>query len=119
MSKIKSALTVAFGILMMLGGAMHFVNPEMYNAFIPDFMPKNLVNYISGLVEIIVGVFVFIPLYRSLGTFGILLMMVAFLPLHVADVFKENPAIGSHQLALIRLPLQFILIWWAWYIHKK
>jgi len=35
------------------------------------------------------------------------------------DVFKENPAIGSHQLALIRLPLQFVLILWAWFIAKK
>jgi uncharacterized membrane protein len=42
------------------------------------------------------------------------LLMIAFLPLHIVDVFKDNPAIGSTTLAYIRLPIQFILIYWAW-----
>jgi uncharacterized membrane protein len=46
-------------------------------------------------------------------------MMLAFLPLHILDVFKENPAIGSHEAALVRLPLQFVLILWAWFIKKR
>jgi len=46
-------------------------------------------------------------------------MMLVFLPLHIIDIFKENPAIGSHQAAIIRLPVQFLFIAWAWYIHKK
>jgi len=60
-----------------------------------------------------------IPRYRSLGTLGILLLMLAFLPLHVMDVFSDQPAIESHQLALIRLPIQFVFILWAWFINKK
>jgi uncharacterized membrane protein len=104
---------------MILGGVMHFINPEMYKPFIPVFLPKDLVNYASGVLEIMVGIAAMIPQYRSSGTLGILLLMLAFLPLHLIDVFKENPAIGSHQMALIRLPLQFVFILWAWFINKK
>jgi hypothetical protein len=44
--------------------------------------------------------------------------MVLFLPLHIIDIFKETPAVGSHQAALIRLPFQFLFIAWAWYIKR-
>ena len=119
MVKFKLILTFLFGGIMIPAGLMHFINPEMYNLFIPDFLPKDLVNYVTGMIEIAAGVGAIIPRYRSMGTLGILLLMLAFLPLHLIDVFKENPAIGSHQAALIRLPIQFILILWAWFIHKK
>jgi uncharacterized membrane protein len=119
MPKFKIILTYLFGLFMISGGAMHFINPEMYNPFIPDFLPKDLVNYASGVLETMVGVAAMIPRYRSYGTLGILLLMLAFLPLHVMDVFSDQPAIGSHQLALIRLPIQFVFIAWAWLINKK
>ncbi len=119
MKIFKLVLTYLFGAFMIFGGINHFIKPEMYAPFIPDFLPSLAINYFTGIVEIVVGVGVFIPRFRSMATLGILLLMLVFLPLHVFDVFKENPAIGSHQAALIRLPLQFILIAWAWFIHKK
>jgi uncharacterized membrane protein len=119
MKNIKYILTIFFGVFMILGGIVHFVKPEMYLPFIPEFLPATLVIYASGAAEILIGICVFIPRFRSLGTLGILVLMVAFLPLHIADVFKEHPAIGTHQMALVRLPLQFVLIAWAWFIHKK
>lgn len=119
MQKFKLTLTLLFGAIMILGGMMHFINPEMYYPFIPDFLPKNLVNYAAGMLEMAAGIGAMIPRYRATGTLVILLLMLAFLPLHIIDVFKENPAIGSEQAALIRLPIQFVLIFWAWFIHKK
>ncbi len=117
MNTLKLILTFLFGIFMILAGVNHFIKPEMYAPFIPDFLPNVAVNYLTGIAEIVVGIGVFIPRFRSLATLGILTMMLLFLPLHVIDVFKENPAIGSHQVALIRLPIQFLFILWAWYIH--
>lgn len=119
MNKFKTALTFLFGLFMIFAGLMHFINPEMYNPFIPDFLPQDIINYASGIAEIIMGIGTFTTKYRSWATLGIFVLMLAFLPLHVMDVFKENPAIGSHQLALIRLPLQFFLILWAWFINKN
>jgi uncharacterized membrane protein len=119
MKNLKLILTYLFGAFMIFGGINHFIKPEIYAPFIPDFLPSLVINYLTGIVEIAVGVCVFIPRNRSMATLGILLMMLVFLPLHIFDVFKENPAIGSHQVALIRLPVQFLFIAWAWFIHRK
>jgi uncharacterized membrane protein len=110
-------LTLLFGALMIVGGAAHFISPAMYDAFLPEFLPRRPLNLLGGAVEIAAGAAVFIPRFRRWGTLGILILMVAFLPLHVLDAFRAQPAIGSHQAALIRLPVQLLLIAWAWAIH--
>lgn len=119
MKTVKLILTYLFGAFMVYGGINHFLKPEMYYPFFPDFLPKAALNYLVGALEIVVGVAVFIPRFRALGTLAILWMMLAFLPLHIVDVFRENPAVGTHQIALIRLPVQFVFILWAWFIHRK
>ena len=119
MKTVKLILTFLFGIFIFVAGVNHFIKPEVFFPFIPDILPEAGTNYVAGILEIMVGVGVFIPRFRSWATLGILVMMLAFLPIHIIDVFKEKPAIGSHQIALIRLPLQFVLILWAWLIHKK
>ena len=116
---IKLILTFLLGAFMIYGGVNHFLKPAMYFPFIPDFLPKEAVNYLAGIAEIVVGVCAFIPKFRSWGTLGILILMVLFLPLHIMDVFKESPAIGTHKAALIRLPFQFLFIAWAWFINRK
>lgn len=115
---IKKILTLLLGAFMVYAGISHFRKPEIFLPFIPDFFPKEGFNYLVGITEIIVGIGTFIPKFRAQAAWGILFLMVTFLPLHIIDVFKENPAIGTHQAALIRLPFQFVLIGWAWYISK-
>ncbi len=44
--------------------------------------------------------------------------VLTFLPVHIADVFRETPAIGNHQAALIRLPFQFVFILWGWAVTR-
>ncbi|MDP8078912.1 hypothetical protein [Phocoenobacter skyensis] len=46
------------------------------------------------------------------------MMFWVFLPIHISDVFMENPAIGTHKLALIRVPIQFVFIGWAWVVYR-
>ena len=119
MKLTKLILTIIFAIFMIYGGVNHFLKPDMYLPFIPIELPGLAIVYFSGVVEVAIGAGALIPKTRSWSTLGILILMIAFLPLHVIDVFKANPAVGSHQIALIRLPIQFVLIAWAWFIHKK
>jgi uncharacterized membrane protein len=118
MKIFKLILTYLFGAFMIFGGVNHFLKPAMYLPFVPDFLPAEAINYLSGIAEIVCGLGVFIPKFRSWATLGILVMMLVFLPLHIWDVFKEKPAIGSHEATLIRLPVQFLFIAWAWFIWK-
>jgi uncharacterized membrane protein len=117
--QLKNFLSSAFGIFMILGGIIHFINPEMYYPFLPDTFPKAFIIYASGVLETAIGVGVFIKRWRVFSIKAIFILMIIFLPLHVIDVFKENSAIGSKLLAYIRLPLQFVLIYWAYFIQEK
>ena len=114
----KIIVSVLFAVLTIGAGIIHIVHPAVYYPFIPDFLPKDLVNYVVGVLEIAIGVGIAVPRFRSRGVFGFFLLMIAFLPLHIIDVFSAHPAIGSPSLALIRLPLQFALIGAAWWVYK-
>jgi uncharacterized membrane protein len=119
MKIFKLVLTILFGILLILGGISHFMNPLMYAGFFPEFAMNKVINIVAGVVEIGLGLGALIPRFRPTATIGIFLLMLVFLPLHVIDVFRGDPAVGSHQVALIRLPVQFVLILWAWFISRK
>lgn len=116
---MKKIGTIVFGLLMLFTGAMHFIKPEIYNPFISDFLPKLAVNYATAVVEILIGVGMFIPSLKSKASMVFLLLMIAFLPLHIADVFRQNPAIGNLTVAYIRLPLQFVLIYLAYLLWRS
>jgi uncharacterized membrane protein len=115
---MQKILTLVLGLIFVTAGLMHFIRPEVYNPFIPDDFPKLAVNYATGVVEFVLGIGLFVPGYRRLAALGIFLLMIAFLPLHLIDAFREDPAIGSKTIAYIRLPLQFVMIYWPWYIRK-
>ena len=119
MKYLKLGLTFLFGAFMIFGGVNHFLKPEMYYPFIPDFLPQSFITLASGVLEIILGIGAFIPATRPKATMGIFILMIIFLPLHIWDVFKEHPAIGSHLAAIIRVPVQFLFIFITWYISKK
>lgn len=105
------------GALMIVAGIQHFRDPAMYGPIIPDPLPKDIIAYLSGAVEILLGAGLFIRRLRPLASLGVLILMIIFLPLHLADVFRDAPAMGSKLLAYIRLPLQFVLIGWAWSVY--
>ncbi len=113
--RISSFVLASFIIL---GGITHFIQPSLFLLFIPEFLPGNLINYLTGGAEIFIGFIFFFRPARLFATWAILFMMIAFLPLHIIDVFLDNPAIGSKTLAYIRLPLQFVLIYWAWKTNR-
>jgi len=115
----KLILTLAFAAILILAGFNHFINPKIYSPFIPDWMPLILTNILTGIVELGLGIGLLFKKYRKQAAFGVFLLMIAFLPLHFIDVFKDHPAIGSKTVAMIRLPLQFVLIYWAWYIFQQ
>ena len=119
MKVIWKVLQVLLAIFMIYAGIQHFIKPLFYAPFVPDFLPYEMgIIYISGLLEIILGVFLLIPKYAKLASTGVFLLMLVFLPIHIWDVFSETPAIGSQKAALIRLPVQLLFIGWAFKIRQ-
>lgn len=112
-------LKVVFGILFLFASLVHFAKPSLYKHFIPNFLPKLAVNYIIGLVEFLLGLGLFFNQTTRVSALGIFFLTVMFLPIHVWDLTKERPAIGSKKMAIIRIPIQFILMLCGWIIYIK
>lgn len=113
--KIWSVVLIIMAIFIIYGGINHFIKPEFYIPFVPSFLGfKTVIIYVSGVVEIGIGLLLLIKKYRGVGAFSLLLLMLVFLPIHIWDIFSDTPAIGSHQAALIRLPIQLVFIGIAW-----
>ena len=98
-----------------LAGLLHFIRPNMYHGIIPPYFPnpKALV-YISGGFEVALGVGLLLEETRQPSAWGIILMLLAFFPVHIymlqSDRFKKLP-----RWALwLRIPLQLLLIVWAY-----
>ena len=119
MKLTKQIIGIVLALLLILSGIGHFMNPEMYLALTPDFLPKSIVNVLVGGMEIVLGIGVFIPSMRRLALLGIFLLMIVFLPIHILDALKETPVIGSKTIALVRIPIQFVLIYLPWFARKE
>lgn len=96
-------------------GFFHFIKPRIYLKIMPSYMPtpKALVFW-SGVAEIMLALGLLFNETRTISIYGIVLMLLVFLPVHVYMI-KENPKkIGVPRwFSIARFPLQFVLIWWA------
>ncbi len=119
LKKVALSLTFLLAFFMIFAGINHFLKPEMYFPFIPDFLFPKIVNYLVGILEVGLGIGVVVRSIRQKATLGIFLLLLMFLPIHLVDVFSEAPIIGNGKLALLRLAVQFVLLFWAWFVYRK
>ena len=102
-----------------LAGINHFVHPDFYIKMLEGFLPyPAALNMISGAIEIILGIGVMLPQTRKISAWGIVLLLIAVFPANINMALHPNEwnlsAIGLY----IRLPIQLLLIWWA-YVYTK
>jgi len=119
-SRLRAAALVALGLLFIAAGANHFLNPGFYLRIMPPWLPahRELVA-LSGALEILGGVAVFVAPARPWAGWGLILLLVAVFPanLHMAlnpELFPEL----SRGALWARLPLQGALIIWAWWATR-
>ncbi|MEL6189819.1 MAG: hypothetical protein AAFU79_34790 [Myxococcota bacterium] len=106
----RRLLSYFFGTLMALGALAHVLKPEFYGPMVPAPIPLGLANVVATIVEGTLAVLIFIPSTRRWGLLGFTALMVAFLPIHLWDLVREDHLFGSMTAALIRLPIQFAFI---------
>lgn len=110
---------ILLAIFMIYAGVQHFLKPAFYLPFVPAFLPLKLsIIYFSGVLEMVLGILLLLPKFAKMGATGILILLLIFLPIHIWDVFSDQPAIGSKEAAMSRLPIQFVFIGLAWGIRK-
>lgn len=102
-------------------GVNHFINPNFYYKIMPSWMPWHLpLVYASGVAEIGLAILLLFPATRITAAWLLIAMLVVFLfTIHIPmsiDFYKTNhPRL---VISLIRIPIQFLLLWWAWRYTK-
>ncbi|MEQ9097829.1 MAG: DoxX family protein [Imperialibacter sp.] len=102
-------------VLYVLAGVNHFVNPTFYLRIIPPVLKyKQLINSVSGGAEIVFGVLLLTP-YRSTAAVAVIGLLIAVFPANVYHLMQKGAGMKVPIWGLwLRLPLQGLLIWWAW-----
>ncbi len=108
--------------LYLLAGINHFLNTNFYIKLIPSYLPfpKNLV-YISGIAEILLALFLLSTKFRIWAIWLIMAMLIAFLPIHIQMIIDayNNKNEVLLWITIIRLPLQFVLIYWIYSLRQR
>ena len=102
-------------------GLNHFWHPKFYLIIMPPWLPwHNVLVVISGVCEILFGLLLLFSLTRRLAAWGIILLLIAVFPANIQMMLsywnESNPKLW---ISIVRLPLQIILIWWAYSFTKN
>jgi len=99
---MTTAQRVAGGLLALIfiaGGLGHALAPDATAGLVPSFIPQRVAHLTAAVTELAVGVGVFVPAWRQRALWGIIALLVAFLPLHFVDALREAPVIGPPAVA--------------------
>jgi uncharacterized membrane protein len=122
MRTFKLVMKWLFGVFFVLAGINHFVSPDFYVRIMPPYLPWHLeLVYASGVFESLLGVLLLIPRWSTVAAWGLIALLIAVFPanLHMALNANLYPEVSPVFLWL-RLPLQGLLIAWAyWFTTGK
>lgn len=123
MRYVKLVLKIIFALFFIAAGVQHFRDEALFLKLMPDYIPVELHRpavLVSGVFEIALGVLLLIPRTTRLAAWGLIALLVAVFPAniyayqHSREVFPDvDPA-----LHFWRLPLQAVLILWAWWYTR-
>ncbi|MDK2596233.1 hypothetical protein [Pseudoalteromonas obscura] len=101
----------------------HFVKAQGMVEMLPPWVPFRLtLIYLTGVLELAIGIALFIP---KLQRFAARLAVIVFVVFFPANIYAavNGVGLGGHQWGpiylLIRGPLQVILISWAYFLCIK
>jgi uncharacterized membrane protein len=103
-------------------GVNHFAMPRAYERMVPPRLQGDAAQVVqlSGLAEILGGVGVLLPRTRRAGGLWLIAVLAAVFPanLYMArtpERFRRIPRWALYG----RLPLQPLMMWWAWRATRR
>lgn len=106
----------SMSVLYMFAGLNHFWHTEFYMRIMPPYIPMHLeLVYLSGIFEVLFGFLLLFSKTRKLAAWGIVLLLIAVFPANLYHLTSGGAGMGIPNWALVlRLPLQLVLICWAY-----
>ena len=107
-------------VLFVLTGILHFVKPKLFTNIMPDYIPYHLAMvYISGVAEIVGGLGILFEKTQLWAGWGLILLLIAVFPANINMAIESIEKSGYASLfsivTILRLPLQFVLIYWVYW----
>ncbi|AIF44504.1 hypothetical protein BME96_15810 [Virgibacillus halodenitrificans] len=111
---MKKIALYLFAALFILAGIGHFLLDSFFIAAMPEWVPfRTAIVYLSGVVEIVLAITLLNPSTRKTAGIFITIFLVLVFPVNIYMAFTpEKFSVPAYALWL-RLPLQFVLIWWV------
>ncbi len=108
---------LALGVAFVAAGVNHFVMPRAYEAIVPPSMKGRAQSLVavSGVAELAGGLGVLLPRTRRAAGLGLIALLAAVFP---ANLYMARTPEGFRKIPrwalYARLPLQPLMMWWAW-----
>jgi len=124
MSPTKRTFMWLLSANLTIAGFVHLLNPGFFIPLIPPGLPSpEWLNLLSGLAEIVLGVYLLEPRTRIFAAWGIVALLIAVFPANVygalENVGPEGPGTGPGAFHWIRLPFQALFLAWAFWFTRE
>lgn len=121
---MKKWFRILFALAFIAAGLNHFRDPGFYLPLIPPYFPwPEAINSASGIAEIGLGGLLFSTRWRSLAGWGIILLLVAFVPAHIYMIqlggcLQPDLCFPVWFFWLRLIPGQLLLMAAAWWVSR-
>ena len=102
-------------------GINHFWHKEFYLKIMPSWIEfHEILVIISGVCEILFALLLLPSLTRRFAAWGIIFLLIAVFPANIQMMLNYLHEHNSRLwISILRLPIQIILVWWAYTFTKK
>jgi len=118
----KEILRGVLAVSLVIVGITHFIRPEQYARIVPPPFPPFVSVYLSGIFEILGGIGLLVPRVSVTAAWCLIALFIGVFPANIYMTLHNIKVEGiphSQLLYLARLPLQAVLIAWAyWYTRN-
>lgn len=116
---MKMIFAYLMGVFYIFAGFMHFIFPASYLKIMPAMLPyPMMLVYLSGAAEVLCGLGFLFNETRVAAAWATILLLLAIFPANVNMAMHPEQFDIAPWLLNLRLPLQFLLIWFA-YLYTK
>ena len=114
--RLRTVGRCLLGLFLVAAGVNHFWHPDPYVGIVPPTLPwPEAIVVVSGIAEIGIGLALFVAPLVRLAAWAAIALFIAVFPANVhmalhGELFPSIPV----WLLWLRLPMQALLIAWAW-----
>jgi uncharacterized membrane protein len=114
---------VGLSLFFLFTGVGHFIRTEEMAAMLPPAIPYRIeLIYVTGVLELLGAIGVWIPGLMRLTGVCLILMLVGILPANIYSALNHVD-FGGHGAGpaylLVRVPFQLFVIWWVYFATQR